>query len=73
MTRSVEDRFTVSTANFFNVSTDWDFDRRGSLAIEKTALWYKDSELSTVQELMEAHKEKTRQSVLSQLIGYNGT
>jgi hypothetical protein len=73
MTRSVEDRFTVSTANFFNVSTDWDFDRRGSLAIEKTALWYKDSELSTVQELMEAHKEKTRQSVLSQQIGYNGT
>ena len=71
LSRSVEDRFMVSTANFFNVSTDWDLDHRGSLAIEKTALWYNASELSTVRELMDAHKEKTRQSVLSQLIGFN--
>ena len=71
LARSVEDRFTLSTGNFFNVSNDWDFDNRSSLAIEKTSLWYDDSELSAVRKLMDAHEEKTRQSVLSQLTGFN--
>ena len=70
LARSLEDRFSISTANYFNVSTDWDFDSKGTAAIEATKLWYKPEELPVLRKRMEEHKEKTRQSFSSQLTAF---
>lgn len=70
LARTVEERFSISTGNYFNVSTDWDFDAKGTDAIEATKLWYKPEELPELRKRMEEHKEKTRQSVSSQLTAF---
>ena len=70
LTRTVEDRFSISTANYFNVSTDWDFDSKGTAAIEATKQWYKPEEMPELRKCLEEHKEKTRQSVNSQLTAF---
>lgn len=70
LARTVEERFSISTGNYFNVSTAWDFDAKGIDAIEVTKQWYKPEELSELRKLMEEHKEKTRQSVSSQLTAF---
>ena len=67
LARPLEDRFSISTANYFNVSTDWDFDAKGVAAIETTKLWYNENEMAQLRQRMEEHKQKTRQSVFSQL------
>ena len=70
LTRTIEERFSISTANYFNVSTDWDFDSKGTAAIEATKQWYKPEELPELRKRMEEHKEKTRQDVSSQLTAF---
>ena len=67
--RSLEDRFSISTANYFNVSTDWDFDAKCAAAIETTKLWYEESELPQLRQRLEDHKEKTIENVIDQLKG----
>lgn len=70
LARTVEERFSISTGNYFNVSTDWDFDAKGIDAIEATKLWYRPEELPELRKRIEEHKEKTRQSVSSQLTAF---
>ena len=70
LSRTVDDRFSISTGNYFNVSTDWDFEAKGKAAIEATKLWYRESEMSQLRQKMEDHKEQTCQSVASQLSAF---
>lgn len=70
LARSLEDRFSISTANYFNVSTDWDFEAKGNASIEATKQWYKETDLPQLRQMMEEHKEKTRQGVFNQLSSF---
>ena len=70
LSRPLEDRFFISTANYYNVCTDWDIDAKGDAAIEATRLWYKDAEIDELRQKMEKHKEKTRLSVADQLTSF---
>ena len=71
LSRPVKDRFSISTANWFNLSPDWNFDEKGETAIQKTRLWYRENELGVVRQLMETHKRDTRRNVGNQLNAYN--
>ena len=73
LSRPVKDRFSISTANWFNLSNLWDFDEKGSLAIEKTKQYYRDSEMREVRDLMAKHKQAGIDSVNSQLTSFNST
>ncbi len=68
--RPLDDRFSISTANYFNVGTDWNLDAKGASAIEITKLWYKESEMTQLLQKMEEYKEKTRQGVFDQLTAF---
>ncbi len=70
LSRSLEERFTISTANHFNVSPDWSFDEKANAAIEATKLWYRDSEIPQLRERMEEHKEDIRQRVSTFLTSF---
>ena len=67
LSRPLDDRFTISTGNHFNVNPDWDFDAKGQAAIDATRLWYKEDEMPQLRRKMEEHKESTRQGVFDQL------
>lgn len=67
LARHLEERFSISTANYFNVGTDWDFEAKGNAAIEATKLWYKETEIPQLQQRMEERKEESRRDVFSQL------
>lgn len=71
LARPLQDRFSISTANYFNVSTDWDFDAKGTAAIETTKLWYKESEMEQLAQMMEEHKENARQNMFEQLVSFH--
>ena len=73
LSRSVKDRFGISTANWFNLANEWDFDTKGENAIEKTRQWYRDGELAEVRKLMNEHKQGGIDSVNRQLTGFNGS
>ncbi len=71
LSRSVKDRFSISTGNWFNLSNHWNFQEKGEMAIEKTRIWYRDNELDEVRTLMENHKKEACDSVNRQLSSFN--
>ncbi len=71
LARTLEDRFSVTTGNYFNVSQDWDFDARADAAIRATKQWYRESELPQLRQKLEVRKEELRKDVFNQLTACN--
>lgn len=67
LSRSMEDRLSISTANYFNSGLEWDFDTRADAAIEATKQWYTETEIPQLRKRLEEYGETIRQDVFRQL------
>ena len=67
MSRSIEDRFTVSTKNYFSVTDVPDFEMKADEALENTKDWYEKSELPEVKKLMDKNLADIKDDITGQL------